>query len=84
MKRNPYEVLGVSSTDTKEFIKAKYRSLCKIYHPDVIGTGDVSKFREIQEAWDLINSSVSNSEISYWSHKTIFSVERRSYNEKGH
>lgn len=74
--RNPYEVLGVSSTDSKDVIKAKFRKLCKLYHPDM-PNGDSSKFIEINEAWRFIDSNTTNKDRQYWGHKTLFTVERR-------
>lgn len=74
---NPYEVLGVSSLDNIDVIKAKYRKLCKKYHPDVQGTGDVSKFREIKEAWDLIQKGTLNKSGFYWSHRSLFNIEKK-------
>lgn len=77
--KNPYEVLGVSALDSKTTIKAQYRKLCKIYHPDMIGTGDSAKFREINEAWEYINTHADISDVpQYWHHKTLFTVERKS------
>jgi curved DNA-binding protein CbpA len=32
--RDPYEILGVPRSATKDQIKAKYRELAKKYHPD--------------------------------------------------
>ena len=75
---NPYQVLGVSPLDSMEDIKKVYRRLCKEYHPDM-SNGDVDKFREVNEAWEFINThSKPEEKNGYWSHKTLFTVERRS------
>ena len=76
--KNPYEVLGISSLDSKDVAKAKYRALCKKYHPDVAGLEGTAKFREINEAWNLIKNTLSEGkERQYWSHKTLFSICKR-------
>ena len=53
-KRDLYEVLGLKKGCTKEEIKSAYRKLAKIYHPDNKETGDEEKFKEIQEAYDIL------------------------------
>ena len=53
-KRDFYEVLGVSKSATKNEIKSAYRKLAKVYHPDNKQTGDEAKFKEIQEAYDIL------------------------------
>ena len=67
--RDPYEVLGVSKDATQEEIKAAYRKLAKQYHPDrYIGNplADLAaeKFKEINEAYDILSGSSSNSSQS--------------------
>lgn len=72
---NPYEVLGVSPLDSKEFVKAKYRKLCKEYHPDIAGQEFTAKFREVNEAWNSIKDTLPDeSKQQYWSHKTLFTI----------
>ena len=53
-KRDYYEVLGVSKTASKDEIKSAYRKLAKKYHPDNKETGDEAKFKEVQEAYDVL------------------------------
>ena len=53
-KRDYYEVLGVSKTASKDEIKSAYRKLAKVYHPDNKETGNEAKFKEIQEAYDVL------------------------------
>ena len=53
-KRDYYEVLGVSRTASKDEIKSAYRKLAKKYHPDNKETGDEAKFKEVQEAYDIL------------------------------
>ena len=51
--RDPFEVLGVSSSASEDEIKSAYRKLAKKYHPD-LNPGDKAaeeKMREVNEAY---------------------------------
>lgn len=52
-----FNTLGCS-THTLDAAKKAYRNLAKKYHPDVVGTGSATKFREIHEAMEAIKSSL--------------------------
>ena len=56
MNRSPYEVLGVPVSATDDEIKAAYRKLAKIYHPDLNGGSAAAetKMKEINEAYNLL------------------------------
>lgn len=76
--KNPYEVLGVSPMDSKESIKAKFRKLCKQYHPDIAGTEYTERFREIQQAWELICKDSPSSKGFVWTHgSSVFEILRK-------
>ena len=58
-----YAILGLTRKDTNEVIKTRYRQLVKAYHPDMIASKGLpeeftelaeDKFREIQEAYDIV------------------------------
>ena len=53
-KRDYYEVLGINKSASKDEIKSAYRKLAKTYHPDNKETGNEAKFKEIQEAYDVL------------------------------
>ena len=53
-KRDYYEILGVNKNASKDEIKSAYRKLAKKYHPDNKETGDEAKFKEVQEAYDIL------------------------------
>ena len=53
-KRDLYQVLGVAKGASKDDIKSAYRKLAKKYHPDNHETGDAEKFKEVQEAYDIL------------------------------
>lgn len=51
-----YKILGVSRKADPVEVKKAYRTLSKMYHPDNIKTGDPVKFKEVKEAYELIES----------------------------
>ena len=52
-----YLILGVQSNDMPDDIKFAYRELARMYHPDS-RSGDADKFRQIQEAYDVLSDQV--------------------------
>jgi hypothetical protein len=53
--KSPKEILGVpEAQNDPEFIKFKYRKLCKKYHPDSGEEASESKMREVNEAYDEV------------------------------
>ena len=67
-KRDYYEVLGVSKTASKDEIKSAYRKLAKKYHPDNKETGNEAKFKEIQEAYDILYDDQKRSAYDQFGH----------------
>jgi DnaJ like chaperone protein len=62
---NYYSILGSHRSDSDDQIKKQYRKLVKEYHPDTIASKGLpeefskfahEKFREIQEAYEVIRS----------------------------
>lgn len=51
-----YNVLGVPRTASEDEIKKAFRKLAHKYHPDK-GTGDEKKFKEINEAYQVLGNS---------------------------
>lgn len=76
--RDPYGVLGVSSTASDDEIKKAYRELARKYHPDTYRDNPLSdlaqeKMKEINEAYDLIMRQRSNGSQNTSSHKQQYS-----------
>jgi curved DNA-binding protein CbpA len=73
--KNPYEVLGLSAFCSEKEAKSRYRDLSKLYHPDNLETGDISKFREVSEAWkELQLYGFYEDTGSKWTHSTLFKI----------
>jgi len=49
---DPYVVLGVAPSATREAIRAAYRSLARRHHPDL--GGDAARMAALNEAWDTL------------------------------
>lgn len=64
--KDPYKILGLSSTASPEEIKAAYRSLAKKHHPDQGGNEET--FKEISSAYEMIKDGKkpSNNQEVRW------------------
>lgn len=67
-KRDYYEVLGVSKTASQDEIKSAWRKLAKTYHPDNKETGDEAKFKEAQEAYDVLKDDQKRAAYDQFGH----------------
>lgn len=67
-KRDYYDVLGVNKKASKDEIKSAYRKLAKQYHPDNKETGNEAKFKEIQEAYDVLYDDQKRSAYDQFGH----------------
>eukprot|EP00930_Biecheleria_cincta_P006070 TRINITY_DN107048_c0_g1_i1.p1 TRINITY_DN107048_c0_g1~~TRINITY_DN107048_c0_g1_i1.p1 ORF type:complete len:250 (-),score=52.95 TRINITY_DN107048_c0_g1_i1:667-1416(-) len=53
---NAIQVLELEPDASKAEVRSAFRRLAKIYHPDVVGTGDATKFQAILQAANVLSS----------------------------
>ena len=73
MKRDYYEILGVSRTASTEEIKKAYRKLAMQYHPDR-NPGDKEaeeKFKEAAEAYEVLNNDEKRHLYDQYGHEGV-------------
>ncbi|TWH59922.1 molecular chaperone DnaJ [Desulfitobacterium sp. LBE] len=73
MKRDYYEVLGVSNSADEQEIKKAYRKLARQYHPDV-NPGDKDaeeKFKEATEAYDVLSDTEKRARYDQMGHSAF-------------
>lgn len=69
MKKDCYEILGVSKTATDEEIKRAFRKLAKQYHPDLNKEpGAEEKFKEIGEAYAILSDPQKRRQYDQFGH----------------
>lgn len=69
MPRDPYDILGVSRSATPEQIREAHRKLAKKFHPDLNKTAEAgAKFKEIQEAYDLLSDAQKRKQFDQFGH----------------
>jgi len=73
MKRDYYEVLGVSKSASEEEIKKAYRKVAMQYHPDRNpGNKEAEeKFKEAAEAYEVLNDADKRSQYDRFGHNAF-------------
>lgn len=56
MNKDYYDILGVKKSATADEIKRAYRKLAHQHHPDKAGIGGEAKFKEINEAYQILSN----------------------------
>lgn len=73
MKKDYYEILGVTKTSTSDEIKKSYRKVAMQYHPDR-NTGDKAaeeKFKEAAEAYEVLSDSEKRAQYDRFGHAAV-------------
>ena len=69
LKRDFYEVLGISKTASADEIKRAYRKKAKQYHPDICKEPDAEeKFKEVQEAYEVLSDDNKRAAYDRYGH----------------
>jgi molecular chaperone DnaJ len=69
-KRDYYEVLGVSKDASADEIKKAFRKAAVLHHPDKEG-GDESKFKEINEAYEVLKDQQKRQRYDQFGHAGV-------------
>lgn len=56
-ERDPYKMLGLSHSAGQREIRAAYRSLAKKYHPDAGEGSSAERFRDVQDAYEILSNA---------------------------
>jgi molecular chaperone DnaJ len=69
-KRDYYEILGISKDASPDEIKKAFRRLAVQHHPDKEG-GDETKFKEINEAYEVLKDSSKRQRYDQFGHAGV-------------
>lgn len=67
-KKDYYKILGVGRNASQEEIKRAFRKLARKYHPDVAGKGSEEKFKEINEAFQVLSDPEKRAQYDQFGH----------------
>jgi len=73
IKRDYYEVLGISKSASEDEIKSAYRKMAKKYHPDLHpGDKDAeTNFKEVSEAYEVLSDSAKKQQYDNFGHSAF-------------
>ncbi len=55
MERDYFELLGVGRAATDEELRAAFRKLARLFHPDAGSTCDPERFRRVRKAYEVLS-----------------------------
>lgn len=80
MKKDYYEILGVSKDADEKTIKMQHRKLIKKYHPDISKEPDAEvRFKEIQEAYEVLSDEEKRAKYDQYGHAAFEQQSRSGY-----
>ncbi|OGB73712.1 molecular chaperone DnaJ [candidate division Kazan bacterium RIFCSPHIGHO2_01_FULL_44_14] len=68
MAKDYYDILGVAKGATPDEIKKAYRKLALKYHPDKGENGNAEKFKEVNEAYQVLGSEEKRRQYDQFGH----------------
>jgi molecular chaperone DnaJ len=85
MKRDYYEILGVSKTASEEEIKKSYRKVAMQYHPDRNpgDKGAEEKFKEAAEAYEVLSDQDKRAKYDRYGHAGLSNGRGGGFNGGG-
>lgn len=73
LKRDYYDVLGISKSASKDEIKKKFRELAKKYHPDLNkdDKNAAKMFQEVSEAYEILEDETKRKQYDSFGHAGV-------------
>ncbi|MDR3178960.1 MAG: molecular chaperone DnaJ [Oscillospiraceae bacterium] len=86
VKKDYYDIMGLSKNASDDEIKKAFRKLAKKYHPDLNpGNKDAEiKFKEVNEAYEVLSNKESRMKYDQFGHAGVDPNFANSYTSSGH